>query len=102
MNYYKKEKRNWKCSQLETIRTGQQQITSGTEDRRITTTSKRNRPLTPPEITNTMNNSQEDPISVTTVKRQLMEAGFCGGIAVRKPLLWSQNKKKKTTVGKST
>ena len=36
---------------------GHQQITSATEDRRIATTSKRNKPLTAPEITNRMNNS---------------------------------------------
>ena len=47
-----------------------------------------------------MNNSQEDPISVTTVKRQLIEAGFGDRIAAKKPFLWPQNKKKRLQLAK--
>ena len=42
-----------------------------------------------------MNSSQEDPISVTIMKRRLMEAGLGGRIAARKPFLWSTNKKER-------
>ena len=55
---------------------GYQLITSATEDRRIATTSKRNRLLTAPEITNSMNSSQEDTLSVTTVKKRLVDQGL--------------------------
>ena len=65
-----------------------QQFTSATENKRIATTSKRNRLVTALEITNSMNNPREDPISVTTVKRQLMEAGLGGRIATRKPVFF--------------
>ena len=78
---------NWKQS-------GCQQITSATEDRRIGITSKRNRLLTAPKIINSMNSFREDPISVITVKKQLMGAGLGGRIAARKPLLLPQSKKK--------
>ena len=76
-------------------RSGRQRITSATENRRIATTSKRNRQLTAPKITNSMNSSREGPISVTTVNRRSMEAAVCGKIAARKPLYWSQNKKRR-------
>ena len=59
----------------------------------MATTSKRNRLLTAPEFTNIINSLREDPISVTTVKRRLMEVGLGGRIATRKPL--PQNKKKR-------
>ena len=74
-------------------RSGRQQITSANEDRRIATTSKRNKLLTAPEITNSMKNSLEDHISLTTVKMRLMEEGLSGRVAARKSLLRTQNKK---------
>ena len=76
-------------------RSGRQRTTSATEDRRIAITTKRSRLLTAPEITKSIINSREDSISVTTVKRRLMEAGLGDIIAVWKPLLRSQNKKKR-------
>ena len=42
-----------------------------------------------------MNNSREVTISVTTVKRRLIEAGLGGRIATRKSLLRPQNKKRR-------
>ena len=71
---------------------GRQQITSAIEDRRIATTSKRNRLLTAPVITKSVS-WREDPIFVTTVKKRLIEAGLGGRIAATKPLLWFKNKK---------
>lgn len=76
-------------------RSGRPRITSVTEGRRVATTSKRNRLLTAPEITNILNNSREVPVSTTTVKRRLMEAGLGGRVAARKSLLRPQNKKKR-------
>ena len=71
-------------------RSGRQRITSVTEDRRIATTSKRNRLLTAPEITNIyiMNSSRKDPISTS-------KAGFSVRIAARRSLLRPQNKKRR-------
>ena len=92
MEYYKKEETGTVVNRKQS---GHQKITSATEDKRIGTTSKRNRLLTVPEITNSMNGLQEDQISVTTVKRQLTEAGLGGRLAARKPLLWPQKKKRR-------
>ena len=53
----KKKKKRMKLKMWSIRNDGHQRITSATEDRRITTTRKRNRLLTAPEITNSMNNS---------------------------------------------
>lgn len=81
------KKRKKPGSVVQQKRSGRPRITSKTEDRRVATTSKRNRSLSSPEITNIFNNSLE-----VTVKRRLMEVGLGGRVAARKPLLWSQEK----------
>ena len=72
-----------------------QGTTSATEDRKIAATSKRNKLLTAPEIRSSIISSREDPISVTTVKRQLIKAEVGGRISTKKPLIWPQSKKKR-------
>lgn len=74
-------------------RAGRPRKTTGTEDRRIIITSKRNRRLTAPEIASHINHARERGISVTTVKDRLHKAGLFGRIAARKPLLRPKNKK---------
>lgn len=76
-------------------RSGRPKITSETEDNFIVTTSKRNRRLTAPEIQATINKTRTKPISLTTVKRRLRKKGLFGRVAVRKPLLRPQNRKKR-------
>ncbi|CAH2088699.1 unnamed protein product [Euphydryas editha] len=58
-------------------------------------TSKRNRRLTAPEIAADFNVGCSKPVSVTTVKRRLLDTGLKGCIAVTKPLLRAINKKKR-------
>ena len=56
--------------------------------------SKRNRRLTAPEIISGFNRSHSKSISLTTTKRRLRQAGLSGRIAVRKPLLRLEIKRK--------
>lgn len=76
-------------------RSGRPKCTTQSEDNLIVVTSKRNRLLTAPQIREQMNSSRSKPVSVTTVKRRLRDAGLFGRVAVRKPLLRPQNKKKR-------
>ncbi|CAK9804896.1 Transposable element Tc1 transposase [Anthophora quadrimaculata] len=76
-------------------RTGRPKKTTEHEDRYIQTISKRNRRMTATEIAAEVNKDREDPIGTTTVKRRLLQAGLRGCVAVKKPLLKDQNKKKR-------
>lgn len=80
---------------LNKSRSGRPKITTIEEDRKIVLTSKRNRRKTAPEITAEMNEHREKPISVSTVKRRLQQAGLHGRIAMKKPLLRKVNKQKR-------
>ena len=70
-------------------------ITTSAEYSNIILTSKRNRRLTAPEITAQVNKSRDKPVSVSTVKRRLNDAGLKGCLAVKKPLLKAIHKKKR-------
>lgn len=76
-------------------RIGRPKKTTAKEDRKIVMTSKRNRRLTAPEIAADINCGRLEKISVSTVKRRLLDAGFRGCIAVKKPLLRPTNKQKR-------
>ena len=76
-------------------RTGRPKKTTENEDRYIQTLSKRNRRMTATEIAAKVNKDREDPIGTTTVKRRLLQEGLRGCVAVKKPLLRTQNKKKR-------
>ena len=82
-------------------RSGRPRKTTVGEDRFLQTLSKRNRRKTGPELAAEINRSRDTPISVTTVKRRLRQVGLRGCIAVRKPLLRKQNKKKRLEWAKS-
>ncbi|CAK9814356.1 Transposable element Tc1 transposase [Anthophora quadrimaculata] len=81
------------CSSVK--RTGRPRKTTQAEDRHIITISKRNRRDTATEIAAEVNKSREETISVSTIKRRLKEGGLRGCVAVKKPLLRKQNKKKR-------
>lgn len=72
-------------------RPGRPKITTPAEDRAMVITSKRNRRKTAPEIAAEMNISRPKPVSVTTVKRRLRQAGLYGRIAMWKPLFSKEN-----------
>lgn len=76
-------------------RNGRPRVTTKQEDQSIILVSKRNRRLTAPEITADFNIGHDIRISVDTVKRRLRSFGLFGRLSVRKPLLRSQNKKKR-------
>lgn len=76
-------------------RSGRPRKTTIAEDKRIVLISKRDRRLTGPEIAAQINLSRDLPVSTSTVKRRLREAGLFGRVAVKKPLLRRQNKIKR-------
>lgn len=76
-------------------RSGRPRATTSSEDTFIVVTSKRNRRFTAPEIRAAVNQSRSEPVSLNTVKRRLRDANLFGRVAIRKPLLRPQNKKKR-------
>lgn len=82
-------------SNFDRSRCGRPRKTTKQEDKSIVLLSKRNRRRTAPEITADFNNCHKKEISVDTVKRRLRSAGLYGRVAVQKPLLRPQNKKKR-------
>lgn len=80
---------------LNKVRSGRPRATTSAQDIAIVVTSKRNRRKTAPEIAAELNATLPKPISVSTVKRRLQKAGLHGRIALRKPLLRKENKKKR-------
>jgi len=76
-------------------RSGPPKKTNAAEDRQIVIISKRNRRFTTPEIAAEINRGRRDPVCVPTVKSRLNKVGLYGRIAVRKPLLRPQYKKKR-------
>lgn len=77
------------------VRSGRPRKTTTAEDKHIVLISKRDRRLTGPEIAAQINESRDLPLSISTVKRRLREAGLFGRVAVKKPLLRRQNKIKR-------
>lgn len=75
-------------------RSGRPRKTTRRDDTFIQTTSKRDRFKTAPDIRAEANAFLPQPISITTVRRRLKEAGLNGRVAKRKPLLRAVNKQK--------
>ncbi|XP_051505930.1 uncharacterized protein LOC127413102 isoform X1 [Myxocyprinus asiaticus] len=69
--------------------------TTKQEDKYIRVSSLRNRCLTCPQLTASLNSTHSTPVSCTTVKRRLRGAGLMGRIAKKKPLLKQKNKNKR-------
>jgi len=61
----------------------------------MTNISKRDRFKTAPVIATEVNNIWSQPISTNTVKRRLVEFGYVGRVAKKKPLLRRINKRKR-------
>jgi hypothetical protein len=55
----------------------------------------RNRHLTSPQLAASLNTTRKTPVSTSTVKRQLQDAGLLGRVAKKKPYLRLANKKKR-------
>lgn len=74
---------------------GRKKCTSSGEDKHIIVMSKMDRKLTAPDIREEVNSTRDCPVSVTTIKRRLREAGLKGCVAAKKPLLRPINKLKR-------
>ena len=70
-------------------------VTTQREERHIKKTSLRNRMTITGKIQALLNNTREKPVSIKTVKRRLASNELNGRVAVSKPLLRSQNKRKR-------
>ena len=78
-----------------TPRSGRPRVTISNEDQYIKITSLRNRSATAGQIQSIVNATREKAISRQTVQRRLTKCGLHGRVAVSKPLLRPQNKRKR-------
>ena len=69
--------------------------TTKQEDKYIRVSSLRNRRLTGPELVASLNGTRKMPVSTSTVKRRLRDAGLLGRVAKKKPYQWLANKRKR-------
>ena len=66
-------------------RSGRPRCTTKQEDKYIRVSSLRNRCLTGPQLAASLNGTRKTPVSTSTVKRQLRDAGLLGRAAKKKP-----------------
>ena len=76
-------------------RSGRPKATTQSEDNFLRVNSLRDRRLTGQQLQAQLNTGRSKEVSVSTVKRRHRAAGLTGRVAVRKPLLRWQNKKKR-------
>ena len=68
-------------------RSGRPRCTTKQEDKYIRVSSLRNERLTGPQLPASVNGTRKTPISTSTVKRRLRDAGLLGRVAKKKPYL---------------
>ena len=76
-------------------RSGRPRWTTKQEDKQIRVSSLRNRCLTGPQLAASLNGTHKTPVSTSTVKRQVRDAGLLGRVEKKKPYLRLANKKKR-------
>ena len=76
-------------------RSGRPRCTTEQEDKYIRVSSFRNRRLTSPQLAASLNSTRKTPVSTSTVKRRLRDAGLLGRVAKKKPYLRLANKNKR-------
>ena len=76
-------------------RSGRPRCTTEQEDKYIRVSSLRNRRLTSPQLAASLNSTRKTPVSTSTVKRRLRDAGLLGRVAKKKPYLRLANKNKR-------
>ena len=74
-------------------RSGRPRCTTKQEDKYIRVSSLRNKHLTGPQLA--LNGTHKTPVSTSTVKRRLRDAGLLGRVAKKKPYLRLVNKRKR-------
>uniref|UniRef100_A0AAY5K0X9 Paired domain-containing protein n=1 Tax=Esox lucius TaxID=8010 RepID=A0AAY5K0X9_ESOLU len=77
------------------MRSGRPRCTTEQEDKYIKVSSLRNRCLTGAQLAASLNSTRKTPVSMSTVKRRLQDAGLLGRVAKKKPYLRLANKKKR-------
>jgi transposase len=76
-------------------RSGRPQSTTEQEDKYIRVSSLRNRRLTSPQLAPSLNSTHKTPVSTSTVKRRLRDAGLLGRVAKKKRYLRLADKNKR-------
>jgi transposase len=76
-------------------RSGRPRCTTEQEDKYIRVSSLRNRCLTSPQLTASLNSTHKTPVSTSIVKRRLRDAGLQGRVAKKSPYLRLANKMKR-------
>ena len=76
-------------------RSGRLRYTTEQEDKYIRVSSLRNRCLTSPQLAGSLNSTGKTPVTTSTVKRRLWDAGLLGRVAKKKTYLRLANKKKR-------
>ena len=66
----------------------------GAQQKYIRVCSLRNRRLTGPQLAASLNGTRKTPVSTSTVKRRLHDAGLLGRVAKKRPYLRLANKSK--------
>ena len=76
-------------------RSGRPRCTTKQKDTYIRVSSLRNRHLTGTQSAASLNGTRKTPVSTSTVKRRLRDAGVLGRVAKKKPYLRLANKRKR-------
>ena len=76
-------------------RSGRPWCTTKQEDKYIRVSSLRNRCLTSPQLAASLNGTRKTPVSMSTVKRRLWDAGLLGRVAKKRLYLRLANKRKR-------
>jgi transposase len=93
--YYSLHRTAQTVSNQDRKRSGRPQGRTEQEDKYITVSSLRNRCLTSPQLTASLNSTRKTPVSTSAVKRRLRDADLLGRVAKKKPYLRPGNKKKR-------
>ena len=81
-------------------RSGRPRCTTKQEDKYNRVSSLKNRRLTSPQMAASLNSTCKTPVSTSTVKMRLLDAGLLDRIAKKKPYLRLANKNKKLRLAK--
>ncbi|XP_076841034.1 uncharacterized protein LOC143485475 [Brachyhypopomus gauderio] len=93
--YYSFQRRAQTGSNQSRRRSGRPRCTTEQEDKYIRVSSLRNRRLTGPQLAASLNSTRKTPVSTSTVKRRLRDAGLQGRVAKKKPYLANKRKSEK-------
>jgi transposase len=93
--YYSLHRRAQTVTNQNRKRSGSPRCTTEQEDKYIRVFSLRNRCLTSPQLAASLNITRKTPVSTSTVKRRVRDAGILGRVAKKKPYLRLANKNKR-------